>query len=125
MIRSELAVRVATLTAIAIGVLAAAAGWLAGLAAGLGVLAAGAISIPNFLWLTRGVAGVAAAGDGRRAIVGWGLAAGGRMTVLLAACAIVLASGSAHPVALVAGLTVLPVAVIVEALRTGHPRGGS
>jgi hypothetical protein len=116
MIRSDLRLRVMITSAVAISVLAALAGWFAGLRSALGFMAAGAITIANFLWLTRGVAAAAGAGEVGRALVGWGVAAIMRWTALLAATAVVLVTGSAHPVALVIGLTVLPVAVVVEAL---------
>jgi hypothetical protein len=106
-------------TAGALAVLAAVAGWLAGLAAAVGILAAGALTIGNFLWLARRAA-VRADGLGRVRAGAWALAAGVRFAVLALVLAGLLASGWAHPVAVVAGLVVLPSMVIVAGLA-GSP----
>ncbi|HKB25870.1 MAG TPA: ATP synthase subunit I [Methylomirabilota bacterium] len=93
--------------------LAAPAAWLAGAAAALGVLAGGALALLNFRWLaTRALA--VTAGDARGA---WAIGAGIRLAALAAASAVLLGLEWAHPVALLAGLAVLPCAVIVEGLR--------
>jgi ATP synthase I chain len=93
--------------------LAALAVW--GLAAGAGVAAAGALTIANFRWLARGAA-MAAGGSRERRLAVWMLSAAGRFTGLLAAFAALFASGWVHPVAVVAGLTVLPCAVVARGL---------
>lgn len=125
MTRTDLTTRVMMTTAGTVGLLAVAAASLGRPRAGVGLLAAGVITIANFVWLARGVAGAVAAGNGRRARVAWGLAAGGRLAALLAAIAVVLASGLADPVALVAGLAVLPVATVVQGLRAVRAGAGS
>jgi hypothetical protein len=105
--------RVSALTCALVTVLAAPAAWLGGPTAALGVLAGGALAIVNFRWLVaRAVASSAGVASG-----GWLVGAGLRLSAFGAACAGVLALEWAHPVALLAGLTVLPCAVIVEGLR--------
>lgn len=113
---TELRVRVTLTTVLAAGALAAAAGGLAGGPAALGVLASGALTIANFLWLARGAAALRADGASRVRAGAWALAVGGRLTLLAAALGALLASGWAHPVAVVAGLAVLPAAVIAAGL---------
>jgi hypothetical protein len=95
---------------------AALATWLAGVAGGLGVLAGGAIAILDFGWLARRVTAASASG----ATAGFLLAAGLRLAAVAAAAAAVFATGVAHPVALVAGLTVLPCALVANGLRAAR-----
>jgi hypothetical protein len=115
MTTTELSARVTMGTAVVLTVLAAAAGWLAGAAASVGVLAAGALTIGNFLWLARS-ASVRGDGAARARAGAWALMAGVRFTVLAGVLAGLLASGWAHPVAVVAGLAVLPSIVVVAGL---------
>ena len=69
----------------------------------------------NFRWLAaRAVAVASSAGVAGGA---WLVGAGLRLAAFAAACAVLLALEWAHPVALLAGLSVLPCAVIVEGLR--------
>jgi|GEM_PF-1427168 len=122
MTTSELSVRVTVESAIASGALAlvALAGWGPGAAAG--VAAAGALAILNFRWLARGAALAAGAGRERRPAA-WALAAAGRFAAVLAVLAALLASGWVHPVGVVAGLTVLPLAVVVRGLGAARKEG--
>jgi hypothetical protein len=99
-------------------VLALLASWLGGAPAGLGVTAAGALAIANFWWLARGVSSTAA--SGRQARLVWTLSAGSRFVALLAAFAFLFASGWVHPAAVVAGLTVVPGALIFEGLHAAR-----
>src|SRR2546428_1478835 len=98
-----------------VALLAAPAGWLGGPTAALGVLAGGALAVVNFRWLAaRAVVVASSAGVAGGA---WLLGARLRLAAFAAACAVLLALQWAHPVALLARLSVLPCAVIVEGLR--------
>ena len=89
-------VRRATVDAAAVlGAIALGAAWVAGPGAGVGVLAGGAIAVGNLWWLS------------------------------LRAVAVVFASGLVHPLAVVAGLTVLPVVVIVRGLAVAREASAS
>ena len=102
-------------TLVAVSLVALVAAWLAGASAGFGVVAGGAVVLGNFWWLA-GVAGAAVRNRQTR----WALGAMIRLTVIGAACALVLVSGLAHPVAVVIGLTVLPFTLIVQGLRVAR-----
>ncbi|MGH7388378.1 MAG: ATP synthase subunit I [Candidatus Rokuibacteriota bacterium] len=119
MTTSELSTRVTIESAAACAALAllALAGW--GSAAGAGVAAAGALTIVNFRWLARGAA-LASAGGRERRLAAWGLSAAGRFTGVLAALALLFASGWVHPVAVVVGLAVLPCAVVARGLAAAR-----
>ncbi len=114
MARTDLCARVLRVTAAAVALLALAAGWIAGTAALVGVAAAGSLTMANF-WCLGRLAGRAHAGS-RGAV----LAASLRFVALALAFIAVCASGWAHPGALLAGLVVLPAAVIVEGLRAAR-----
>jgi len=97
--------------------LAAPAAWLGGAAAVLGVLAGGALALVNFRWLAaRAVAATSHAAVGGA----WSIGAGLRLAAFAVACAALLGLDWAHPVALLAGLGVLPCALIVEGLRAAR-----
>lgn len=115
---TELKARVTLATCAATTPLAAAAGWLAGAPAGWGVLAGGALAIVNFRWLAARASAAGGVADGARAA--WVVSAMLRFAVVVAACGALLATGSAHPVALLAGLTVLPCAVVALGLRAAR-----
>src|SRR5688572_7152545 len=99
--------RVALESAVAVGVLAVGAAWLAGSSAGIGVLAGGGLAVANVWWLGRRAAALTTGGIAR-----WSLGAILRLAVVGLAVAIVLTSGVAHPVGVVVGLTVLPFALV-------------
>ena len=112
---SNMTARVTAATCALVALLAAPAGWLGGSTAALGVLAGGALAVVNFRWLAaRAVVVASSAGVAGGA---WLVGAGLRLAAFAAACAVLLALEWAHPVALLAGLSVLPCAVIVEGLR--------
>src|SRR5437870_7337124 len=115
---SEFRARVTLDTAIALAALAVPAAWLAGWPGAVGVLAAGALVVGNFWWLSRAAATAGAPGGAPPQVSGWVFAAGIRFLVLFAAFAALCAGGYAHPVAVVLGLTVLPCALIVQGLRS-------
>ena len=99
-------------------VLALAGAWLGGPAGGAGVAAGVALALGNFRWLAaraRATTGTAATA---RAL--WSIAAGLRFVAFGALCAVLLAAGWVHPVALVAGLTALPCALVNHGLRAAR-----
>ena len=106
--------RVTLETSIAVLALAFAATWVFGARAGLGVIAGGAFALGNVWWLARGALSIS---DPKLAQARWSLSVALRFLALAAAVGVVLGTGLAHPVALVVGLTVLPLALIVEGLR--------
>lgn len=113
---NDLRVRVTVSSACALAALALPAAWMGGPTAGLGLLGGGAIAVLNFWWLARG-AGMLGAGAGHARVATAVTLAGLRFLALLAALVAVWATGWAHPVAIVLGLTVLPAVVVVEGLR--------
>lgn len=117
---SELRLRVTVETAILVALLALPAAWLAGASAAVGVLAAGALTVGNFWWLSRAAATAGDPTAPRREVAGWILGAGTRLAVLFAAFAALCAGGYAHPVALVVGLGALPCALVVQGLRSAR-----
>jgi len=115
---NELTTRVTLDTCAAVAALAALVAWLGGASAGVGVLAGGALAVGNFRWLTaRASAATAAGGEQASA---WLVGAGLRFAACTAACALLLTTGWAHPVALVAGFTVLPCDLIARGLAASR-----
>ena len=99
-------------------ILTLAAGWLGGAPGVVGAAAGVALAIGNFRWI---VARVRTSGDdagAARAL--WSIVAGLRFLALGAVCAVLLATGWAHPVAMVAGLTALPCALVGHGLRAAR-----
>ena len=114
--------RVSRAMLVTLGPLSACAGLLAGWSAAVGFLAGGLISLGSFRWIASGVARGGAPG----AHGGFGLAAlavGARHLAMFGALAVLLGSGAAHPVALFAGLTVLPPLLIALGLVEGRLLG--
>ena len=101
-------------TALGISVLAAAGGGLlAGPTGALGVLAGALISVWSFRWLARGTERATASFAGGHARPLWVLTLGLRYLVLFGLIALMLRAGL-HPVALMAGLAVLPPILIAH-----------
>ena len=97
--------------------LAGAALYLAGLPGLLGVLAGGGVALGNLVWLSAGsrrTLGLMRAG---RIHPLWLLNLGLRHLGLFAVVGILIWTRSVHPLALIAGLSVLPPVLIVQALR--------
>ena len=117
---SELRLRVTVATAMIVAALAVPAAWLAGSTGAVGVLAAGALTVGNFWWLSRAAGSAGDPAAPRREIAGWVMGAGARYAVLFAAFAALCAGGYAHPVGVVVGLSVLPCAVIAQGLRSAR-----
>ena len=116
MIRTSVPVEVAVTTSLIGVAVAVAAGWLGGTGAGFGVILGSTLAVLNFMWLVRGVTRPQA--DTRRGV--WMLASSLRMLAVTGVCAVILASGLVHPVALVIGLTALPCALVMRGLRAAQ-----
>lgn len=115
-------------TCAAAAALAAPAAWIGGVPAGLGVLAGGALAIVNFRWLVARATAVTAVlsatpGNGGAAASVWLVGSGLRFGASLVACTLLLATGWAHPVALLAGFTLLPCDLIVRGLAAARAEG--
>jgi hypothetical protein len=102
---------------------ALAGGWLGDAPGALGVLTGGALGIAGFRALAVGVRAVSAAGP---TVTGpWLVLAGLRFAVVSGAAALLFVAGWAHPVAWLAGYSVLPLALIVQGLRSAREESRS
>jgi ATP synthase I chain len=112
---ADLVSRVTLHCLVALAALVAGAGWLAGLPGAAGAAAGGAIALLHFRWLARGAVG-ALRGEGgfTLGLTGLGLRSAGAFGAL----ALTLAGGWAHPLAVLAGLSVLPPVLIAEGVRS-------
>ena len=117
MTASELVQRVTVAIGLAALTLVVPAAWLGGMPGALGVLTGAALAALNFRWLARRT--TAALVPGGSAAGAWA-ASMIRLLVALAAPALAIATGVVHPVGLVVGLTLLPCAVVVLALRASR-----
>jgi ATP synthase I chain len=90
------------------------AAWLAGLDGALGAAAGAGIAVGNFRWLAARVTAAVDDASAERRL--WTLGAVLRLGALAAAVTLVLLSGHAHPLAIVAGLSVVPVTVVSRGL---------
>ena len=115
---NELTTRVTLDTCAAVAALAALVWWLAGESAGLGVLVGGALAVVNFRWLVARA--FVATSTGSASAAAWIVGAGLRFVACTVACGILLATGWAHPIALVAGFTVLPCDLIARGLASAR-----
>ena len=102
-------------TSAVVVVLAVLAAGVGGPSAGLGILAGGVLAVANLWWLARRLV-TASAGTP----AGWPLGAMVRLAAAGAAIAVILATGLAHPVGVVAGLTVLPCVLVVRGLAAAR-----
>jgi hypothetical protein len=112
---SELTARVTLTTALAVVPLALLGLWLGGAPGALGVAAGGALALGSFRLLAARVRAMDGTPTG-----GWLLTAALRFAGVAALAAVLLASGWGHPLALVAGYSVLPVAVVLHGLRAAR-----
>jgi len=119
MTTTELGVRVTVGSMALVALVALGAGWLAGASGALGALAAGALALGNFLWLARGASRVTGRTAGPVAR-GWALTFGARYLAVTVVLGVLLATGRAHPLAVVAGLTVLPCVLVAIGLGAGR-----
>lgn len=120
MTKSEFTARVTLHGALATAGTAVLAGWFAGVTTSAGVVAGGGLALVDFRWLTRSASVAAAAVTGGRLRAGWMLAAAARLLVMFGAISLMLVSGRIAPVALMAGLAVLPLVVIAQGFRAAR-----
>ena len=101
---------------VALGPLAAAGAVLAGAPGAVGTAVGALISLGSFRWIAGAVSRAAAPSGGAGLSLS-ALAVGARHLIAFGALAAALVTGAAHPVALVAGLSLLPPVVIALGLR--------
>lgn len=117
----ELIRQVARMSAAWLLPLALAGTLLGGLSGGLGVVAGGVVSLGNLWLLARGSQRALGLFQGRRIPPLWVLSLGLRHLALFGLLALLLVNG-VHPLALIAGLSVLPPVLITFALRGARER---
>lgn len=115
MTASELTARVTATTALAALPLALVGAWLAGAPGALGVVAGAGLGLGSFRLLAARVAAM----DGAPA-TGWLLTAALRFAGVAGIAIVLLGRGWAHPLALVAGYSALPVALVLHGLRAAR-----
>ncbi len=99
----------------------AVAGWaVGGWPGALGVTAGGLISLLSLNWIARGVRSAAGFFAGGRAHPMWVFSLGLRYVLLFGAVGLLLSSDAVHPLALMAGLSLLPPVLIVQGLRAAR-----
>src|SRR3972149_3883247 len=100
--------------------LSAVAGWAAGVEGAAGGAGGGAVALLNFRWLARrvgnGGARLRGGGAGGAALRGAWL----RHLSTVGALGLLLGSGWTHPLAVIAGLSVLPPILIAQGLRAAR-----
>lgn len=109
----ELTGRVVRTGALWVAALAAVTAVLVGFREGAGLAAGGTIAIGSFRWLVRDAIRLTADGDPGRGLLPMGL----RQVAAFAGLAVVIGSGWSHPVAVAAGLAVLPPVLVIQGLR--------
>jgi len=114
----ELTTRVTLDTCAVVAAVAAIAAWLGGAPGALGALAGGALAVGNFRWLVAR-AGLATA-TGSVSAGAWLIGAGLRFAACTAACGVLLATGWADPIALLAGFSVLPCDLVTRGLAAAR-----
>src|SRR5262245_9028170 len=119
---SDLTTSVTRRTAAAVVVVMVAGGWPGGVPGAAGVLAGGALALGSFRWLAARVRAVAADAT---VSSGWIAVTGLRLAAVAALAALAFAGGWVHPIALLVGYTVLPVALVSQSLRLAREESGS
>jgi len=115
----EFVARVSLVMLIGLAPFAVCCGVVAGWPGVIGSLAGGLVSLGSFRWIATGVARTSAARAGG-VLAFSALAVGVRHLVLFGALAFVLWSGAAHPVALIAGLSLLPPVILALGLSAAR-----
>ena len=118
MTRNDLTSRVSRDACVLGLVLTGPAAWLGGVDGALGAAAGAGIAVANFRWLASRVTNVLAGASEQRPVPTVGAAF--RLTALAAAVTLALMSGHAHPLAIVVGLSVIPITVISQGLRAAR-----
>jgi hypothetical protein len=114
----ELIEGVTAMVVVGAALVAVAAALLAGPPGAIGALSGALVSLISFRWIARAALRAGALFAGGRPGALWMLGLGLRHLTLFGLIAALLWSGVVSPVALVAGLSLLPPAVIVTAWRT-------
>jgi len=110
MTASELTARVTVTTALAVLPLALGGFWLAGVSGAAGVVAGGALALFSFRLL-------AARATAASASTAWMVVSALRFGAVAVVAAVLFAGGWTHPLAVLAGYSVLPVTIVVHGLR--------
>jgi ATP synthase I chain len=113
----ELIARVNWVTLLLLVPVTVASAWLGGASGAIGTVAGGLLSLASLYWVARGVRNVRGFLAGGRSNRGWVIALVLRYAVLFGVVALLLRTGAAHPLGLVAGLSILPPVVIILGLR--------
>lgn len=116
----DLTSRVTLECAAGVAVLAGVSAWLGGPSGAIGAAAGGAVGILNFRWIARAGAAMAPPSAVPASASAVGFLAGLRYLASFGALAGALVSGWAHPLAVMAGLTVLPASVIARGLAAAR-----
>ena len=116
----DLVARVSRTVGILLVPAAIAGGALAGWPGAIGALTGGLLSLASLYWVARGVKSAAGFFSGGRAHPMWVFALGLRYALLFGAVGLLLWSGVVHPVALIAGLSILPPVLIAAGLRSAR-----
>jgi hypothetical protein len=94
--------------------LALGGAWFGGRTVFFGILGGAALALADFWWLSARLDDV---GTAAPRVLGWLGAAGVRLAGVAVAVAALFVTGWFHPAGLVAGLAVLPCALVVRGLR--------
>jgi hypothetical protein len=117
---SELVARVSKIVGVVLVPVSIVGGVLAGWPGAIGALAGGLLSLASLHWVARGARSAAGFFSGGRAHPMWVFALALRYTLLFGAVGLLLWSGLVHPVALIAGLSILPPVLIAAGLRSAR-----
>ena len=113
----ELAAGVTRQATLIVLVAAIAAAWLGGARGALGVLTGGGLGVLGFRVLASRASALTA---GQALSTPWLLLAAARFLVVSGVAALLFVGGWAHPVAWLAGYSVLPVALVLQGLRVAR-----
>jgi len=116
----ELVSRVSWITLILLVPVTLCSAWIGGATSAVGTVAGGLLSLGSFYWISRGVRNAGGFPAGGRSRKLWVIALGLRYAALFAVVALLLRTGAAHPLGLVAGLSVMPPVVIILGLRAAR-----
>ena len=115
---TDLVTRVSLAAAVVTAGLAGPAAWLGGAPGAIGMVAGAALAIANLWWLSRRAP---MSGEGPSTLA-WGASIGLRLSAAALVVGALLVTGWAHPVGLVAGLSVLPPVLVLAGLRDAIAR---
>lgn len=122
---TSLTSRVIASGAVLAGAAALVAALVGGAQIGVGVLLGAALALGHFHWLAADTMAACAAVAGERRPGGWLPWAGLRFAALATAAGLLFVKGWGHPAAIVAGLMVMPLALVAAGLRASRTEGAS